>query len=240
MSVDLELDHASRHLEGPELSGSSIGDPALGHLTSRSREHAEPRDRGLDGARCGLSEPADRRVAHAPAHLGDQRELGVDAAAGATAREPGKGLLLADGADPAGNALTTGLVSEERRDPHEGARQVDRLVEDHDHPQPERRLRLPSALERERQVELVRRGRSRRRLRRAEPSAGRGHRNAAGQLEELTERRPEGHLVDAGPGNVTRDAEELRPGRASDPDPGERGAAVLQPRRARSRASPHC
>ena len=47
-----------------------------------------------------------------------------------------------------------------------------------------------------------------------------GH--AAGQLDEVAQRRPELDLVDARPGDVARQAEELRAGRALGADPGER------------------
>ena len=54
--------------------------------------------------------------------------------------------------------------------------------------------------------------------------AATGH--AAGQLDEVAQRRPELDLVDARAGDVAGQAEELRPGRALGPDPGERLAAV--------------
>ena len=68
LPVDLELDHARAAQERRHA-----------HVSAPFREDAEPADRGLDRARRGLAEAADRRVAHALAHLGDQRELVVDA-----------------------------------------------------------------------------------------------------------------------------------------------------------------
>ena len=69
--------------------------------------------------------------------------------------EAGERLLLAHGADAAGHALPARLVAEERGQPHQQPRQVDRLVEHHHDARAERRLRFACALERERQVELV-------------------------------------------------------------------------------------
>src|SRR3954454_10537602 len=64
-------------------------------------------------------------------------------------------LLLPDGPDSTGYALTAGFVAEEGRDAKENRHQVDRVVEDHDDSGSERRLRGPGALEGERHVALI-------------------------------------------------------------------------------------
>src|SRR4029079_5279509 len=56
--------------------------PSGSARAARSREpfleDVQPADRGLDRTRRRLTEAADRRVAHALADLGDERELGLE------------------------------------------------------------------------------------------------------------------------------------------------------------------
>ena len=75
-----------------------------------------------------------------------------DARAGGEARQQ---LLLADGPDPARDALAARLVAEELGDPAERVDQVGGLVEDHDHARAERRAGGPRRLEGQRHVERV-------------------------------------------------------------------------------------
>ena len=136
------------------------------------------------------------------------------AAARAPRDEARERLLLAHRADAAGHALAARLVAEERRDALQEARQVDAVVEHEHDARAERRLGLARALERERQVELV--GAQ-------EAARGAAHQDrlqlapagdAAGELEQLAQRRAERHLVDARALDVAREAEELRAARA--------------------------
>ena len=64
-------------------------------------------------------------------------------------------LLLADGADAAGDALAARLVAEELGDAEHGVDEVGRLVVDDHDAGAERRARGARVLEGERQVELV-------------------------------------------------------------------------------------
>ena len=157
---------------------------------------------------------------------------------GRARREPGQELLLADRADPAGHALAARLVAEERGDPAQRAGEVDRLVEDHDHPGSERRIDRPGAFERQRRVERLgsdedpgRPAEQDRpdRLRPWPTPAAAGTPPASSS--SCAQGRPERDLVDSRPGDVAGEAEELRPGRAFGPDRGIGRAAVAQDQR---------
>ena len=71
--------------------------------------------------------------------------------------QPVQRLLLADGADAARDALAAGLVAEEPRDPQHDVDQVHRLVERHHDAGAERVPARARVLEREPDVEIVRR-----------------------------------------------------------------------------------
>src|SRR4051812_35277497 len=92
-----------------------IGSPAA---ASRStfRGTGEAGERRFDGARGGLPEAADRGVAHRLAELLEQRPLPRYGAERRAARQPVEQLLLAHGADAAGDALAARLVAEELGD----------------------------------------------------------------------------------------------------------------------------
>ena len=143
-----------------------------------------------------------------------------------TRDEPGERLLLANGSDAAGHALAARLVAEERRDAHQHPRKVDRIVHHQHDARAERRLRGADVLEGQPQIELVGPHEAaggapeQDRLQRA-PS---GH--AAGELEQLSERRAEGHLVHARALDVTGEAEQLGAGRPLGADPGELRSAA--------------
>src|SRR5262249_48764629 len=141
-------------------------------------------------------------------------------------REAREQLLLADRPDPAGDALAARLVAEERGDPPERADEIGRLVEDHHDARAEGRAGSASALERHRHAA---------RLPADEDARGAAEQdrpdwlptgNPAGELDELTQRRPERDLVDAGPRDVPGQAEQLRAGRPVRPDLREAGAAT--------------
>src|SRR6185436_1124619 len=118
-------------------------------------EDVEATDRRLHRARRRLPETADRCVAHALADLGDERELGRDAAARLAGPQARECLFLPHSADAARDALTARLVPEEPGDAHEERGKVDRVVEHEDDARAERRPRGARALERERHVEVV-------------------------------------------------------------------------------------
>ena len=141
-------------------------------------------------------------------------------------RQPRQQLLLADAADPARDALAARLVAEELGDPAERVDEVGGLVEDHDHARAERRAGGPRRLERERHVERVRADEDARRAAEQDRPDRPAARHAAGQLDQVAQRRPELDLVDARPRDVAGQAEQLRPGRALGADPGERLAAL--------------
>ena len=102
----------------------------------------------------------------------------------------------------------------------------DRLVEDHDHARAERRAGGAGRLEGERHVERVGPDEDARRAAEQDRPDGPAARHAAGQLDQVAQRRPELDLVDARPRHVAGQAEELRSGRAVGADPGERLAAL--------------
>ena len=140
--------------------------------------------------------------------------------------EPSQQLLLADAADPARDALAARLVAEELGDPSERADQVGRLVEDHHDPGTERRADLARPLEGQRRVERLGANEHARRAAEQDGLDRPAARDSAGQVDEVAQGRAELDLVDAGPGDVAGQAEELRTGRAFRPDRGERGTAT--------------
>ena len=119
-------------------------------------------------------------------------------------REPREQLLLADGADPARDALAARLVAEELGDPAERVDHVGGLVEDHDDAGAERRADRAGRLERQRRVERVRADEDAGRAAEQDGLQGFGRRHAAGELQQLAERRPELDLVDARAGRRGR------------------------------------
>ncbi len=158
----------------------------------------------------------------------EERELVLAAAERRRGREPREQLLLADGADPARDALAARLVAEELGDPPERADHVGGLVEGHDDAGAERRADRPRRLERQRRVERVRADEDARRAAEQHRLEVAAAGDAAGKLEQLPQRRPELDLVDARPGDVAADAEELRARRALRADrPEGVGAAVV-------------
>ena len=124
--------------------------------------------------------------------------------------EPGERLLLADGADPARHALAARLVAEERGEPHEDGRQVDGVVDHHHDAGAHADPGLPRRLERHLDVELVGRdeapGRAAQQDRAQRPPVE----HAAAELEHLAQRDPERRLVEAGPRDPARQAEQAR------------------------------
>src|SRR5262245_6056036 len=117
-------------------------------------------------------------------------------------------LLLPDGPDSTGYALTAGFVAEEGRDAKENRHQLDRVVEDHDDAVAECRLGRTGALEAERHVDLGRRhedtGGPTQENTLQRPPAG----HTAGERQHLPQGRPERHLVDTRPGDTSGQAEE--------------------------------
>ena len=122
-----------------------------------SVEDLQPVDRRVDRVRGRLAETADRRVAHHLTDLADQGELVGERSVRATRDHARERLLLPNGPDPARDALPTRLVAEERGDPEHDVGQVDVLVEHHHDARAQRDARRLRVLEREPQVEVVRR-----------------------------------------------------------------------------------
>src|SRR5216683_50728 len=109
---------------------------------------------GFEGARCGLTKTANGRVAHGLSHLSQ-----VDDLVGYGSQRPALNqafdrLLLANRADPAGNALTAAFIAEKGRDPEKDLFEVDRVVEQHDDPGTERCADGARAFKCERGVEF--------------------------------------------------------------------------------------
>src|SRR5205814_1019153 len=99
-----------------------------------------------------LAEAADRGVLHDLGEIGEDLELvAVRLAAGEALQR----LLLADRADPAGDALAARLVAEELGDAEHRVDEVGGLVVDDHDAAAERRSRGARVLEGERQVELI-------------------------------------------------------------------------------------
>src|SRR4029077_12517843 len=106
-------------------------------------------------------------------------------------------LLLANRADPAGNALAAAFLTEKGGDPEKDLLEADRVVKQHNDSGTERRANGAGAFERERGIE--RRG--------GNESAGRAAQqhglespvasDASGQIDHAAERSAEGDLVHA-------------------------------------------
>ena len=154
----------------------------------------------------------------------EERQLLVPWPDARPGREPRQQLLLAHAPDPARDALAARLVAEELGDAPEGVDEVGGLVEDHDHPGAEGRPDGAGRLERQRRVEDLRpdedAGRAAEQDRADLAAAG----HAAGQVDQVAQRRPELDLVGA------RVAPRARTGR--------RASARSRCRRHRSRRRP--
>src|SRR6185295_6248783 len=192
----------------------------------RASEDAQLSDGRLNGAGRRLSEAADRGVLHGPRHLVEQGELLRHRAQRPSRGDARHELLLPLRPDAAGNALAAGLVAEEGGDAADGVRDVRALVEDHDDSRAEGSADRARALEGEWRIQGV--GPDEESGRAAEENAPDrpAFRNSAGLLEELAEGRAELDLVDAGPGDVAREAEELGSRRLAAADSRKRGAAA--------------
>ncbi len=123
--------------------------------------------------------------------------------------EAGEDLLLAHGADAARHALPARLVAEERRDPAQLVDQVDRVVEHEHDARAERRAGGPSALHRQRQIEVVGTDEAAGRAAQQDRLEAGAAAHAARQLEQLAQRGAELDLEHAGPGDRARHAEQL-------------------------------
>ena len=192
---------------GCRRSSSSTRAAAFTSRTPRSL-----RDRGLDRAttRSGRGRRSTRRASPAPISPISASSSRTRAAR-APGQQPRERLLLAHRADAAGHALAAGLVAEERGDRAAAAgRRSMRVVEHHDDARAERRA-LPRA--RPRSVSGRSSSSGVTKLPAAPPSStacSAGRRHAARELEQLAQRRPERHLVDAGSLDCAGDAEQLR------------------------------
>ena len=71
---------------------------------------------GLDRGGGGLTQAADGGVGHHQGKVVEPLSLFGESAQGTVGGEAGQGLLLSDRANPAGNALTAGLIPEELGD----------------------------------------------------------------------------------------------------------------------------
>ena len=145
--------------------------------------------------------------------------------------EPREQLLLADAADPARDALAARFVAEELGDPAQRVDEVGRLVEDHDHARAERRAdgaRVASNVSGMSSASGPTKTPAAPPSRIARMARPPGH--AAGELDEVAQRRPELDLVDARPRDVARQAEQLRAGRALRADRRERPSPPLERR----------
>ncbi len=173
----------SRSMLRPSLTGPPY--PAAADADSIADDAVWPRPQ-IDASR--IAWPISRSSASSSSREPDPR----------AGRQAGQQLLLADGPDPARDALAARLVAEELGDPAERVDQVGGLVEDHDHARPERRAGGPSRLEGQRHVERVGPDEDARRAAEQDrpDRAVAGH--AAGELDQVAQRRPELDLVDAG------------------------------------------
>src|SRR4029079_3665821 len=97
LAVDLELD------------GAADGDGDDAHSGSLWLEYPKAVDGGIDRIGGSLPETADACVRHRRRDLAQERGLVGHAAARSVGREAQQRLLLANGADPAGDALPAGL-----------------------------------------------------------------------------------------------------------------------------------
>src|SRR5262245_14158209 len=133
--------------------------------------------------------------------------------------------LLPDGADAARYALSARFVAEEAGDAQRHVAEIDAIVEQHHDAGADRRTRRARALDRERQIDLVRpdedTGRAAEQDRLQRPSVA----GTAGCLDQLAKRDAERYLVQSWPRRAAGDAEQFRPGRCPGADSGKRGAA---------------
>ena len=159
LPVDLDVEQPARRIQRDRAHALA---PAASNRWSRCTA-----DCTADGRR--LAEPADRRVAHDLGDLVDQRELLLARADLAAVHQPVQRLLLANGADAARHALAARFVAEEPGDPEHDVHQVDRLVQHHHDPGAQRVAPGARVLERELDVQIVRRDEARRPRRPAGP-----------------------------------------------------------------------
>src|SRR5579872_6170606 len=149
---------ASRSGAGRIAGRRARGDPPRAAPTSRSScaslKQPQPVDRRQDRRRGGLAEPTDGSVAHNLVQLAQQRDLLLRV--GGAGDQPTQRLLLPHRADAARDALPARLVAEKGCDADDYRLYVHRIVEDHHHAGPERRAGGPGALQRKRNVQLVR------------------------------------------------------------------------------------
>ena len=197
LAVDLELDGAA---EGD-------GDGAHCRLPA-ARRHCRLADRGLDRARRGLAEAADRRVAHRLRDLGEQRQL-VARRCRAAARTASRS---------SASCWRTVPTRQGTHWPHDSSRKKAAMRSStgtrstvssntmHD-ARAERGAGRAGRLERELEVELVgpdeAAGRAAQQHRLQLAAAG----DAAGQVEHLAQRDAERRLVEAGPLDAAGEAE---------------------------------
>ena len=111
---------------------------------------------GFKGARCGLTQTANGRVAHGLSHFSQGDDLLGYGTQRAALNQALDRLLLANCADPARNALTAAFLPEKGRDPQKNQLEADRVVKQHDDSGTQSRADGACALERERSVEFPR------------------------------------------------------------------------------------
>ena len=147
--------------------------------------------------------PRDGRVSH---DRGEICEHLAFVAVRVPGDQPVERLLLARPCRPGAGRTVPRLVAEELGDAEDGGDEIRRLVVDDHDSGAEGRAGGACVLEGQRQVELV--GAEKRACSAAEQH--RFRRPSPGTLEQITEVRPERHLVQAGPSDVPGDAEEPR------------------------------
>ena len=191
--------------------------PDRGPCSGRRSQRHQTRlpQRRLDRRRRRLAEPADRRVAHRLADLAQEGQLLV--------ARPDRATPAASRASS--SSWRTVPTRHGTHWPHDSSRKnwaIRRSVSTRSAvssktmitPEPSVAPAARVALEGERHVERVGPDEDARRAAEQDRPDRPAARDAAGQLDQVAQRRPELDLVDARPRDVARQAEELRAGRA--------------------------
>ena len=190
-------------------------------------DQAEPHRR-LGGADGRLAQAADRGVAGDHGDVIQQREFPLGRSDRSAAQQPSEQFLLAHRPEPARHALPAGLVPEEPGDPPEQIGHVHGVIEHQDDAGSQRRADRAHTLERERGIQRVRSHERARRTaeqhRPQRPPAA----HPARRIDHLPQRDPELVLVQAGPLNAARQAEQPGTGGTLGADPREGGPADPQ------------
>src|SRR3954471_16719811 len=139
----------------------------------------------------------------------------IEAAARLAAHDAMERLFLSHGADTTWDALSARFVAEESGDTQHDVLHVDRIVEDENDARAESRLCRAPSLKRERHVQLMGAHEDPGRAAKQHGLDLSSSRDAAGHVDQLTQRRAKVHFVGSRPLDVPAETEQLRARRHS-------------------------